>query len=118
MRAAQSSYLACHVACLRATNVARTAPRRTGPDRRKELKRAHKRYSALTGCKNVWIVKPARLQCGEGIFLESDLSKIIHALEVEEMREANARATLQLKQAKVHDGGGEGEGGGVDSGAA
>lgn len=50
---------------------------------RAEFEAAYARHASVAGEQNVWIVKPARLQCGRGIFIESDLAKILEALDRE-----------------------------------
>ena len=57
--------------------------------RREAFEKAYARHASAAvpgdnnNNKNIWIVKPARLQCGRGIFLESDLGKILEALDRE-----------------------------------
>ena len=50
---------------------------------RKAFKAAYARHAKIEGERNVWIVKPARLQCGQGIFIEDNLDKILEALDRE-----------------------------------
>ena len=70
----------CSKLCWLALHVSNFCP---PPAYRQQFIDAYKRHAAIEGDQNIWIVKPARLQCGKGIFIESNLEKILAALDRE-----------------------------------